>query len=211
MQTLKDLRRIWTKKLVVLKDVIKSCSSTASNTQAALAHFSTDVSADEMENVYKKLNQCDTKAIALSLIDPYAEQFISKSHSVPVPSDLYETSNLDLEYPDLLRKCLDVQLNISNEDIKIVEEDTRAQAKASSVFRHRVGRIGASVCGAAYHTSLGQPSESLIQSICYPHLFKVNTKAVKHGIKYEDYAIKAYEQNVISNTLTLSLKDVACL
>ena len=87
-----------------------------------------------MENVYKKLNQCKTKAIALGLIYPYAEQFISKSHSVPVPSDLYETSNLDLEYPDFLRKCLDVQLNTSNEDIKIVEEDTRAQAKASSFF-----------------------------------------------------------------------------
>ena len=87
-----------------------------------------------MENVYKKLNQCKTIAIALGLIDPYAEQFISKSHRFPVPSDLYETSNLDLEYPDFLRKCLDVQLNTSNEDIKIVEEDTRAQAKASSFF-----------------------------------------------------------------------------
>ena len=61
-----------------------------------------------MEKVYKKLNQCDTKAVALSLIDPYAKQFISKSLSVPVPSDLYETSNLDMEYSDLLRKDLDV-------------------------------------------------------------------------------------------------------
>jgi len=95
-------------------DQDQSRCSTASNTQVAPAHFSTDVSADEMENVCKKVNQCDTKAVALSLIDSYAEQFISKSRSVPVPSDLYETSNLDLEYPDLLRKCLDVQLNISN-------------------------------------------------------------------------------------------------
>ena len=142
----------------------------------------------------------------LSLINPYAEQFISKSRSVPVPSDLYETSIFDLEYPDLLRKCLDVQLNISNEDIKIVEDDTRAQAKALSFLRHRVGRIGASVCGIAYHTNPAQHSQSLIQSICYPHLFKVNTKAVKHGIKYEDYAIKAYEQYMISKNVNLKLE-----
>ena len=42
-----------------------------------------------------------------------------------------------------------------------------------------------------------QPSQSLIKSICYPHLFKVNTNAaVTYGCKHEDDAIKAYEQTM---------------
>jgi len=53
-----------------------------------------------------------------------------------------------------------------------------------------------------------QPSQSLIKSICYPHLFKLNTKAIQHGCKYEDYAIRAYEAHVkkthINSQLTRS-------
>ena len=182
----------------------QSSTSSASNTRVAQVRVSTPVAADEMAKVYEKLNQCETKAVALSLIDPYAQQFISKSRNVAVPCDLYETNNL--EYPNLLRKCLDVQLNISNEDIQLMEKDTRSQAKATSFFRHRAGGIGASVCGAVYHTNLAQPSQSLIQSICYPHLFKLNTKAIKHGIKYEDYAIKAYEQCMRSTHVNFKLE-----
>ena len=117
----------------------------------------------------------------MSLIDPYSDQFISKSRNVPVLTDLYDSVNLDLQYYELLRKCVEVKVNISEKEIAIVEQDTRAQAKGPGFFRHRAGRIGASVCGAVYHTNLAQPSQSLIQSICYPHLYKLNTKAIKHG------------------------------
>ena len=202
----KKLKENLDKKIESLDECAQDQSSTSSssNTQVTQVRVSTPVSADEMAKVYEKLNQCETKAVALSLIDPYAEQFISKSRNFAFPSDLYETNNL--EYPDLLRKCLDVQLNISNEDIQLVEKDTRSQAKASSFFRHRAGRIGASVCGAVYHTNLAQPSQSLIQSMCYPHLFKLNTKAIQHGIKYEDYAIKAYEQCMRSTHVNFKLE-----
>jgi len=37
------------------------------------------------------------------------------------------------------------------------------------------------------------PSQSLIQSICYPELNKLNTKAVRHGCKHEQDAINTYE------------------
>lgn len=39
---------------------------------------------------------------------------------------------------------------------------------------------------------LAKPPHSTIRTICYLHLFKVNTKAIKHGCQYEDIAIKAY-------------------
>ncbi|CAH3177579.1 unnamed protein product, partial [Porites lobata] len=70
---------------------------------------------------FDKLNQCNVKPVALSLIKDYADQFVAKSRSVPVVSDLFETVNLELQYPELLRKCVNVQLDITNEDISKVE------------------------------------------------------------------------------------------
>ena len=41
----------------------------------------------EMGEVYAKLNNCRNKAVALSLIDPYADQFIDESRTLPTISD----------------------------------------------------------------------------------------------------------------------------
>ena len=139
-----------------------------------------------ISSIYAKLNQCKIKAVALSLIDPFAEQFIDQSRSVPVVSELFHTDNLSLGYSELLAKCIQVQLNISAEQVKLVEGTTRAQSKGTGVFKHRAGRIGASISGAVFHTNLSLPSQSLIKTICYPGLYKLNTTAVKHGCKHED-------------------------
>ena len=146
-----------------------------------------------MSAFFIKLNQCNVKPVALSLTKDYADQFVEKSRSVFVVSDLFETVNLELQYPELMRKCVNVQLDISIEDISNIELDTRSQAKGSGFFRHHAGRIGASVSGAVCHWNLAQPPQSLIKAICYPHLFKVSTKATQHGCIHEDDAIKAYE------------------
>jgi len=45
------------------------------------------LSKEEMDQLYAKLNQCKIKAVALSLIDPFADQFIDQSRSVPVVSE----------------------------------------------------------------------------------------------------------------------------
>ena len=66
------------------------------------------------------------------------------------------------------------------------------QSKGNAFFRHRSGRIGASKCYPATHTSPAQPAQSLIKSICYPHVFRFNTAATIHGCKHEDVAIEAY-------------------
>ena len=150
-------------------------------------------SKEQMDQLYAKLNQCKIKAVALSLIDPFAEQFIDQSRSVPVVSELFHTDNLSLGYSELLAKCIQVQLNISAEQIKLVEGTTRAQSKGTGFFKHRAGRIGASISGTVFHTNLSLPSQRLIKTICYPGLYKLNTTAVKHGCKHEDATIQAYE------------------
>ena len=80
-----------------------------------------------------------------------------------------------------MQKCADVKIMLSDEYIKLVEQDTTDQAKGPGFFRHRAGRIGASVSGAVYHSNVARPSQSLIKSVRYPHLYKVNIKAIKHG------------------------------
>ena len=142
--------------------------------------MSTAIPSDwEMQELYAKLNNCSIKAVALSLIDPYADQFIDESRTVPTISELFQTENLELQYPELLKMCANVTLNISEEHINKVEINTRAQAGGLGFYIHRAGRIGASVRSAAFQTNLAQPSQSLIRTICYPSLYKVNTKAIR--------------------------------
>ena len=85
----------------------------------------------------KKINLGETKPVALSLIDPYTEQFVVKSRNVPVLSDLYDRNNLELDYPELLQKWVDVKIMLLEEVTKIVKQDTREQAKGPGFFSSR--------------------------------------------------------------------------
>lgn len=123
----------------------------------------------EINAFYAKLSKSSSKPIALSLITEYADSYILKSHSVPRISDLID-NYLDLSYPELLKACHEVDIEITKEQITQVERDTVTQAKGNSFFRHRAGRIGASQSKAACQTNPAMPSQSLIQSICYPEL-----------------------------------------
>ena len=77
----------------------------------------------------------------------------------------------------------------------------------SAFFRHRAGLIGASVSGAVCRTNPAQPSQTLIKSICYPNLFKVNTKTVICGCKHKADAIKAYEAERIKSHVDFKLSQ----
>ena len=145
----------------------------------------------EMNNFYANLNKSRIKPVALSLIEPHSSQFVSQRISIPTIPDVFDDENLKLSYTDLLKKCFSVEICLSSEEILQIKKDTQNQAKGSAFFRHRAGRIGASVSGAVCRTNPAPPSKTLIKSICYPNVFKVNTKAVIYGCKHEADAIKA--------------------
>jgi len=67
----------------------------------------------EMQEVYAKLNACKIKAVALSLVESYADQFIDERRTLPIIPDLFETGNLELDYPELIKKCVEVTLGVS--------------------------------------------------------------------------------------------------
>jgi len=50
--------------------------------------------------------------VALSLIDPFADQFIDQCRFVSVVSEPFHTDNLNLGYSELLAKSIQLQLNI---------------------------------------------------------------------------------------------------
>ena len=147
---------------------------------------------DEMNAQLKKLNDLTVKPVILSLFKPYSENFISRSQHIVTIPDLYDPSFFNLSYPDLLKQCFEVNLDLNDSELCAIEADTRKQFKGNLFFRHRAGRIGASVSWAVAHSNPMQPSQSLIKSLCYPHLFKVTSKAITHGKKYEKTAVETY-------------------
>ena len=56
----------------------------------------------------------------------------------------------------------------------------------------RNGHIRASVSWALVHSIPMQPSQSLIKSLCYPHLFNVTSRAITHGKIYKKTAVETY-------------------
>ncbi|KAI8491003.1 hypothetical protein Bbelb_314220 [Branchiostoma belcheri] len=161
---------------------------------------------EEIGELFAKLNNCSSKVAALSLHKSYADQFVMSSREIPVVSDLFESDNLDLQFHELLPKCLEVKIELTDKHIDMVEKDTRTQAKGPGFFRHRAGRIGASVSGTVFHSNLAQPPQSTLKSICYPHLYKVNTKATRHGCEQEERAIDVYKEYMESNHVNLQIK-----
>ena len=176
---------------------IENLANVSSPVDSAKGNISKEIpvpSKPEMDAFYAKLSKSSSKPITLSLIPEYADSYVLKSHSVPTISALFDKKYLNLSYPELLKACHEVDIKITMEQITQVERDSVTQAKGNSFFRHRAGRIGASQSKAACQTNPAMPSQSLIQSICYPELNKLNTKAVIHGCQHEEEAIRAYEE-----------------
>ena len=98
-----------------------------------------------------------------------------------------------MNFPEVIRLCLNINLDISDEQIKQFEKDTRPQAKGAGCLRHRAARIGASVSGVAFHSNLAQPPQSCIKSVCYPNLYKLNTKAINHGCTFQNWSNVKFE------------------
>ena len=164
-----------------LDETINNLTTTKGSTgshSSEVAKVAAPVPGDtELMNFYAELNSCKTKAAALSLIHPFSDAFVSKSRNVPTISDLFDKKYLDFEYHDLLKACEKNSPKITDEEVRLIEEDTRSQSKGSSFYRHRAGRIGASISKAACHTNPAQPSQSLIKTICYPNIFTFSTEA----------------------------------
>ena len=166
------------------------------------------LSEEEMNSFYAELNNCKFKPIALSLVPPFAESLVLKSHKIPTVQDLSDPKYQDLEYPKLLQVCLEKEIELSEQQRSQIEEDTRSQSQGANFYKHRAGRIGTSQSKLASHTNPALPSQSLIQSICYRELNKVFSKATMHGCKHEGLTVSAYEH--VMKQKHINFKIVKC-
>ena len=162
--------------------------------------------SSELNEFFAGLDLCKNKPVVLSIIYPYSQSFVPKSSHIRPITDLFDKAYLDMEYHELLEACSNIKLELSKEDLKLIEEDTRSQAAGSQFFHHRAGRIGASVSKQASHTDPAQPSTSLIKRICYPSIFKFSTTATEYGCKHESLALKAYENIMKQNHVNFKIE-----
>ena len=107
-----------------------SCSASPSSESCSNSNYKKVAKAEmlgypsvkEMNSLFSKLNKDKQKAAILSLIPPYSKSFISKSHQIPILLDLFDSENIKLTYPDLMKKCLETEISISGEELKAIKK-----------------------------------------------------------------------------------------
>lgn len=158
-------------------------SSNTSEQSSSTQSSSTDsIECSGLNTFFQKLSECGTKpAIAiLSIIDPYAERYIPKATLKSFPKPLqsyYDDKYIKYGYLELLAACEEVEIVLTDEMAKLVEQETRDQSKSKLWFTYRAGRITASRMKSACHTNTANPSQSLVKAVAYPEAFKFSSDA----------------------------------
>lgn len=138
----------------------------------------------EKEEFYKQLAKGKTKPAVLSLLPEHNNAYVPQQPTANLPkplTTLFAETNMKLSYIELLSACAKVTMEISPEECKAVEVETRDQAHCRLWFSLRAGRI------TACHTDPAKPSKSLIKSICYPEAHKFSSAATKYGLRMSSY------------------------
>ncbi len=97
----------------------------------------------------------------------------------------------------LLEACSKVTIELTLEMVAAIEKSTKEQSHSKLWFTYRAGRVTASKMKSVCHTDCANPSQSLIQCICYPEAFKFSTKATYWGCKHEKTARDLYRPKMI--------------
>ena len=150
---------------------------------------------DDFKLYYSNISQQGTKPSVLSLIAEHSDNYVLKIHQPEFPqplSTLRKAEYIKLNYYELLQVCETIFISITQEMCNNVETETRTQSKSKLWYKYRAGRVTASRMRAVCHTSLANPSPSLVKSICYPDVFCFTTKATEWGCSHEHQARELY-------------------
>ena len=98
-------------------------------------------------------------------------------------------------------------LQVTAEEARNCEFDTRDQAKCKQWFNFRSGRPTASRMKAICRTLLETPSKSLIKDICYPNK-KFSSKATDWGFEHESKARSEYLTKMSVTHTNFQIKEV---
>ena len=73
------------------------------------------------------LRKCKSKPVLFS-IDDHSDSFVFKSHEILKIPDFFQEAYMRLSYPELMQKCYETTISITEEEIKQIERDTVSQS-----------------------------------------------------------------------------------
>lgn len=154
-------------------------------------------SEGEINCFFHNLSKTEGQPAILSIVDDYSDNFVPKSlnkESFPkVLTELYSQECTGMNFTELHQKCSKIELTVTQKQANNVEKETQQQSNCKAWYRFRAGRVTASNLKNACHTSLVNPSLSLIKSICYPEITsKFANAATNWGKDKESVALKTY-------------------
>ena len=164
----------------------------------------------EFSNLLEEVLETD-KESGLLKISNYSKVFQPKSVCDDIPnflSNLFNPSFVQAELYELqdIIESNFININISTEHVKIVEELTRGQAKNSLWFKLRTGRITASIMKLACRTNIENPSLSLLNRICYPSE-TFECQSTKWGKDNEKRARKLFTEQMSKYHKNFKVRD----
>ena len=155
-----------------------------------------EASLEETEEFLASLATCSkSRPGILSLVEPYASQYVPKSLDDSLPlclSELYRPEYNIKNYKEIMEVCAECDISVSQQQAKAVELSTKSQVRSRLWFSMRTGRITASRFKAASRTDPASPSVSLIMSVCHPELCRFKTAATCWGCAHEKVARDKY-------------------
>ena len=123
----------------------------------------------------------------------------------PTMTSLYHPKYQDIPSSQLAEECEHVfrNINITKEEANYLTHSTTLQSMSLLRHEHRKGRITASLFGQVCHTSIENPSKSLVNAIIKRPL--IHSPALTWGVENEDAAIEEYHQLISAEHISTSL------
>ena len=165
---------------------------------------------------------CSKRSVCLSSFADFCDPFVPKAspkQQQKFPRSLrtlFHESNSLLCPEEFSELCASTRrdLIITQDEITFVEQASRQQANSLVWHEQRAGRVTASRAHQVLHTSLTNPSVSLVKAICREKGAELNVPAIKWGRDHEPDALNFYKLssqqshgNVEVNTSGLLIDD----
>ena len=157
--------------------------------------FCVSASGTELSDYYSVIAK--HRPAICSILSMFSDSYMpsDKATIVDLPpslNDLYQPSNEELTYTELLEVCNQITCTISSAEVQLIERHTQTQSENAAWYSQHAGRITASKMKAVCSTDAGNPAQSLIDQVCYSYLHRFKSKATEWGCDHEDDVVAAY-------------------
>lgn len=167
---------------------------------------------NEEAQFLEDLHKAHPTAAILSLTDQFSNEFVPKSQLNEWPLDftkLYDVSASSLSFEELVKKCEETDISVTQKQIDFLEQQTRKQSSSAFWFKYRTGRITASNFYAECHTTISNPSVTLVKKLCssenYSRAF--TSAATEWGKRKEEIARKAFFHSMSRTHTNFSINE----